>query len=480
MPFAGEWVVPGEDQRAEQHQPAHRGDQQADGEQGGGGLKEGESALWWGLVTRPAQDLQGEEHGEGGGDLAQEGARPVKDALLAAVGAQLVPLDDVGEDGIGQRVGGGDAHPGQRGDDQYQGHLSRPDEEQEQFHDQEQAHAEQVGLLFIPLAGEPHPEGQRKDAGGHENAKEGGFEGEGDAKQGHAGEQVAAGDPVEQEERGEHGDHVHGGPVEQVDAHGDAEGDVLPGHLQGLADGQGGEPGRRRLFADGQEDQEEGEDADAPEDGGDDDEALLLGEAAGDASLDDQRGSHDDGEGGGELEEGAEPGEGGAAVVIGSEFRGQREEGDRDEGGHRVEEHVGEEDVEHQAKLRLPVGCGPDEHKARSEGEGEKEQEGTPPAPAGAHPVTETTDEGIVDRIPEHAQQGGQGGEARVQADDVGEVDGQEDGTHHPAAGQAPVPRAVDQVLPEVVLFHLITPGRRARFFSSRSRTRWWRLRVKG
>ena len=71
-----------------------------------------------------------------------------------------------------------------------------------------------------------------------------------------------------------------------------------------------------------------------------------------------------------------------------------------------------------------------------------------------AHPTTEHTvgkgaDQQVVDRVPEDADQGGDGIQARFQSDHIGEKDDIENSPQGALAGVAPVAGPVCQFVPE-------------------------------
>ncbi len=162
MAVAGQGVEPGGDHRREQQHGSQRPDEEADGGEGDGRLGEGSHPAWWGLVAEPAQHLQGDEGGQGAGELADEILDAVVDALLAAPGLQFIPFDDIREHGVRQDVRGGDAQPGQEGHPENEGDLTGLDEEDAQLDPGPEDHADDVGAVFSQAVGEPRPEGQRQ------------------------------------------------------------------------------------------------------------------------------------------------------------------------------------------------------------------------------------------------------------------------------------------------------------------------------
>jgi hypothetical protein len=63
--------------------------------------------------------------------------------------------------------------------------------------------------------------------------------------------------------------------------------------------------------------------------------------------------------------------------------------------------------------------------------------------------VAEYADDRIVDRVPNDAGQRAEGSEARFESHHIGEIDGIKNGPHHPHAGDAPIPGAIEKFCPK-------------------------------
>jgi len=85
---------------------------------------------------------------------------------------------------------------------------------------------DQIGRSFAEALGRPGPDRQDRDGQDCHDAEDRAFDGHAD--HGHFEQQIALGDPVDQEEGQHRGDQVEGHPVQHIDRGGIAEGDVLP------------------------------------------------------------------------------------------------------------------------------------------------------------------------------------------------------------------------------------------------------------
>ncbi len=143
------------------------------------------------------------------------------------------------------------------------------------------------------------------------------------------------------------------------------------------------------------------------------------------------------------------PGQRGALVIIGGQLGKQGGERHPHQGLEGVADHEGQGDGGRQGDLVLPGRRPPQEHETGAKGDGKDQQEGPPAPPAGADAVGEDADEGIVECIPEDADQGCHGGQARLQPDDIGEEDGVKDLAQGAVTGATPIPGAINDLLPD-------------------------------
>ncbi len=201
---------------------------------------------------------------------------------------------------------------------------------------------------------------------------------------------------------------------------------------------------RPGLLLDGEEDQQIGNDRRDAEGRGRQGVALLLGAPAAHHRIHDHRRGHGRGDRSQEVEEHPVAGQRGPLVVVRGDLGGQRMEGNDDQRLQRIAQGIGQHDIDHQQDLALDGRGPPQDEEGQPVGNGEDEQERAPATPTALGPVADDTDQGVVDGVPEDADQGGEGGQPGIQPDHVGQEDGIEDLAQGVESGQAPVARAVD------------------------------------
>ena len=126
-----------------------------------------------GLISEPAERLQGNKDRQRAGQFAHEIFDAVVDPLAAAARPQFVPLDHIRENGIRQNMRGRDTDACHDSQHQDVRDLSRLNGIDQQLHDGPKRHADDVGALLAKFARQPDPKRQDNDRSYQQAGKDG-------------------------------------------------------------------------------------------------------------------------------------------------------------------------------------------------------------------------------------------------------------------------------------------------------------------